>query len=85
MSLCSRCFGLYLFLIIGFFLSLTLKINTYLTKNLLLVLTIILIMPLVLDSVTQLFRLRESNNILRFVTGSSAGLICGIALHYLLF
>lgn len=83
MSLCSRCFGLYLFLIIGFLISIIFNIS--LTKSQTLLLTLIFVSPLIFDSVTQFFRLRESNNPLRFITGSLAGLVCGVALHYLIF
>lgn len=36
------------------------------------------------DSVTQFIELRESNNILRFITGAIAGFICGFDIYFLL-
>lgn len=82
MILCTRCFGLYLFIFLGFVLSLIININ--LNKEPLLIISILLALPLFFDSLTQLVRLRESNNWLRFVTGSLAGIICGVDLYYLI-
>lgn len=42
----------------------------------------IMCLPLTLDGATQLPKLRESNNSLRFITGILAGLFCGIGIHY---
>ena len=59
---CSRCIGLILGAIVGvlfktFFFRLPLYIS------------LILATPLIIDSLTQLFDLRKSNNILRLTTG----------------
>jgi uncharacterized membrane protein len=84
MPLCARCLGLYLFIIAGFVVSLIFKIGINLGKNNLLIISIILVSPLMIDSLTQALKLRESNNLLRFLTGALAGSICGIDLHYLI-
>ena len=84
MPLCSRCFGLYLFIILGFIISFIFRIGNNLNKNQLLKISILLVFPLFIDSGTQLLRLRKSNNFLRFITGSLAGVICGIDLYYLI-
>ena len=41
---------------------------------------IILLIPLIVDGVTQMFEIRESNNLLRFCTGLSFG--CGVVLFF---
>ena len=82
LPLCSRCFGLYLFLLVGFFVPFLFKLT--LSYKQLLITTIIFSLPLFLDVITQLIKVRESNNFIRFSTGSLAGIICGIDLHYLI-
>jgi len=81
--LCARCFGLYLFMVLGFVISLIFNISIRLNKGRLLIIIILMCLPLFIDSITQLLKLRESNNSLRFITGSLAGFICGIGLHYI--
>ena len=71
-------------MILVFIISIIFRIGNNLNKNQLLGISISLVAPLFIDSVTQLLRLRESNNILRFITGSLAGIICGIDLYYLI-
>ncbi len=82
MPLCSRCFGLYLFLLFGFFIPLLFKPK--LSYSQLLIITIVFSLPLFFDVITQLAKIRESNNLLRFATGSLAGIICGIDIYYLI-
>jgi len=84
MLLCSRCFGLYLFIFIGFVFSHFIQDTIYQSRSNLFVISLILVTPLFIDSLTQMFRWRESNNSLRFLTGSIAGFICGIDLFYLI-
>ena len=85
LPLCSRCIGLYLSLILGFLLSYLIGLNIYLNKQILIKLSILLILPLVIDGFTQFLHLRESNNWLRFITGVLAGFVCGVDLAYLIF
>lgn len=84
MNICSRCFGLYLFSFVGLVLGFSVS-PVYLTKIFLLKLTLIFTLPFFIDGFTQFIGLRESNNLLRFVTGSLAGFICGVDLYYLIF
>jgi len=85
MSLCSRCFGLYLFIILGAILSLIFGLSKNLNPQILFLLTLFLNIPLFFDSITQFFNLRESNNYLRFITGAVSGLILGIDIIYIFF
>ncbi len=38
--------------------------------------SLVLILPLIIDGLTQLFELRESNNIFRLLTGALFGIGC---------
>ncbi len=75
MGLCSRCFGIYsgLFLI-GVILS---------NKNIIKInwkIAVVLIVPMLTDSITQALGIRLSNNLLRFISGSLAGIGVGIVI-----
>jgi uncharacterized membrane protein len=70
--LCARCTGLWL----GFGMGLLLRI---LTLHMSLVFAMTLMLPLIIDGFTQHFGLRESNNLLRLLTG----ILFGIATHML--
>lgn len=59
---CSRCLGV----LIGFFIGLCYSIFFH---SFPLVLGIIFMIPLVIDGFSQLFGYRESNNIIRLITG----------------
>lgn len=60
--LCARCLGIVLGYFIGFILyNSNIKVP--------LVFSLIMIFPLIIDGLSQLFELRESNNKLRFGTG----------------
>lgn len=83
MSLCSRCFGIYLGMFIGVLISILLNLEMLFNKNLMLFLAISLIFPIAIDGTTQMLKLRESNNPLRFFTGLLAGIFSGIGIHYL--
>jgi uncharacterized membrane protein len=63
--LCARCFGI----ILGF--GLALIINQWRSFDLFI--AFFLIIPLLLDGFTQAFGLRESNNLLRLITGVLMG------------
>jgi len=69
--LCARCQGLFFGYIIGFILRL-------IGLQLSLIISLIFVFPLLMDGFTQLFGYRESNNVIRFITGflASIGLIC---------
>ena len=84
MILCSRCFGLYLFMTIGFLFSLITGLFMFLSIKSLLILTIILTFPFFIDPTTQLLGWRKSTNTLRFITGSLAGIILGIDIYYII-
>ena len=84
MILCSRCFGLYLFIAIGFLFPLIVEFINILDTKPLLILTIILTLPFFIDSATQFLGWRKSNNSLRFITGSLAGIILGIDIYYII-
>ncbi|WP_458455685.1 DUF2085 domain-containing protein [Methanobrevibacter sp.] len=67
---CSRCTGIY----IGFFISILFKyLKLFSLPNNFLI-CFILTFPLLLDGFTQFFKLRESNNRLRLITGLMFGL-----------
>ena len=65
---CARCTGMYLgivcYIIFLWFFNLTNPIR---------VIGILMIFPIVIDGFTQFFNLRESNNLLRFITGLLGG------------
>jgi len=42
------------------------------------------IIPMAIDGLTQLFKLRESNNLIRFVTGSLSGISIAFIILYLI-
>jgi len=68
---CSRCTGFYLGILISFtIIFISLK---YFHEIDLFVLGSILLIPMFLDGTTQLFEIRESNNVLRFITGFIGG------------
>ena len=82
--LCARCLGFYSSLVLGFIFSYLFRIANLFEKREILVFIIIFVIPLTIDGITQLFKLRESNNYLRLATGIMAGFVCGIGIHYLL-
>lgn len=80
MGLCSRCFGIFLGLfLIGIYLG-TKGIRKNYWK-----ISIILILPILIDGITQLKGIRQSNNLLRFITGFSCGVGSGLILFPLYF
>jgi uncharacterized membrane protein len=83
MQLCARCFGFYLGLIIGLCLPFIFIDIFEIRITTLLAILLLGVAPMALDGITQLFRLRSSNNNLRFVTGIIAGLVLGILFSWL--
>lgn len=82
--ICSRCTGIYLGIIVGFFFTIFIdlfKINTFYP---IVILTIMLI-PTAIDGFGQLFGFWKSNNIRRFFTGWLTGLGGGMAIRFILF
>ena len=73
MPVCTRCFAIYFAFFIGclVFQIGGFKRNKIISRWWFLV----FILPMAIDGTTQLFRLRESNNYLRFLTGFLAGVI----------
>ena len=72
MGLCARCFSVYsamfilCILYVFFDMSVSLKYRSIIALS--------LVVPLLLDGITQYFSLRESNNLLRLLTGFLAGI-----------
>ena len=72
---CSRCTGIY----IGAFSYYTFVYFVYVQYNIIMILAaVLMILPTFSDGLTQFFGFRESNNILRFLTGLIAGIGLGI-------
>ena len=69
--LCARCTGFYLGILVS--LPIIFVFLKYLSEIDLFVLGIILLISMFIDGTTQFFKIRESNNILRFITGLVGG------------
>lgn len=80
--LCSRCLGFYTGLIVGIFLYYYI-FSSFSIWNIT-VLLLITTFPFTLDGITQYFYKRESNNILRLLTGLLCGFGIGISLAWVL-
>lgn len=73
MGLCSRCFGIFLgIFFLGIFLGIKRENKIYWKSS------FVLMIPIIIDGVTQLKGLRQSNNSLRFITGLLGGIGAGI-------
>ena len=72
---CSRCTGFYISLFTYFIYTYYYFVDYNL---ILLVFASILLIPTLIDGLTQLLEYRESNNKLRFITGIAGGLGLGI-------
>jgi len=72
---CSRCTGIYIGAFSYFIIAYLTPIKY--TATLIITATLITI-PTILDGFTQLLGLRESNNLIRFLTGLPAGIGLGI-------
>jgi uncharacterized membrane protein len=80
MGLCSRCFGIFLGLfLIGVYYGIKGKIKIYWK------ISIIFVIPLLIDGITQIIGLRQSNNLLRLATGFLFGLGIGSIMYPLYF
>jgi len=77
MPFCSRCTAIWLGFAIGLGIIIFYKIE--LDKRFL-ILIIIGLVPIGIDGFGQLFKLWESNNVTRLITGLLIGIICGIAI-----
>lgn len=78
LPICSRCIGFYSFIVLGVIVPFLFSPLRALSYSLLFLVSIFAIGPMALDGITQLLGWRESNNLLRFLTGSLAGAIIGI-------
>lgn len=74
---CSRCTGFYLSLILYFIYAYYFFVDY---TQFLLICAVLLLVPAGYDGITQLLGLRESNNILRFITGLVGGIGLAIIL-----
>jgi len=82
---CARCTGIYIsgltYFFIAFFIPIIYSIE-------LIIFGIALIIPMIIDGVTQLLNLRESTNNIRFITGLFAGaglVILGKTISFIIF
>lgn len=67
---CARCTGFYAALLVIIILDLFYEVHY---SGIFLLISVILLIPVTVDGFTQLFKLRTSNNLLRFVTGFIGG------------
>ena len=67
---CARCTGLYIGLVWGIIIFYLYNFNFNVNWT---IIGLILIIPTIIDGVTQLFKFRESTNYLRLVTGLFGG------------
>ena len=72
---CARCTGFYISLIVYFAYTYYFFVDY---APILIIFAILLLMPVAVDGLTQLFEYRESNNILRLATGLMGGIGLGI-------
>jgi uncharacterized membrane protein len=77
MPFCARCTAIWLGLAVGLggMVFFTIELNERFF-----IILILSLLPIGVDGVGQLFRLWESTNILRILTGLPAGILCGIAI-----
>ena len=83
LPLCARCLGLYLSFLVGLIVGILEKswLMTFRTSQVV-VFLVVSVLPLLVDGFTQLYKLRESNNFLRLMTGLIAGFAVGISVIY---
>lgn len=72
---CARCTGFYISLIIYFIYTYYFFVDY---NSFLLIFAILLLLPMTIDGLTQLFEYRKSNNSLRLFTGLIGGIGFGI-------
>lgn len=75
MPICARCTGIYIGLMIGFAAFLVLP---WIEERIMRTVAFVALMPLAIDGLTQLVRLRTSTNPLRMATGLIAGFAFGL-------
>jgi uncharacterized membrane protein len=88
MKLCARCTGLYSGLLIGILIGILIQImykGFDFTFEQLIIIVIIGVGPFAIDGLTQLFKWRESNNLIRLVTGLICGIILGIIIDWIIY
>ncbi len=77
LPVCARCTGIYIgmfvFFLLQFFIEFSYELDLFFVS-------ILLMLPTIIDGTTQLLKLRESNNVIRLITG----FICGIGYLMLL-
>ena len=76
MAYCARCTGIFLGMAFGAFIGSLFKLRIGFS------LYIIVILPLVLDGLLQLFTSYESSNLIRIVTGTLAGTFTSFVFYY---
>lgn len=77
MPFCSRCTGIFLGLSIGLMIAIFKKLRL---DGKFIIFLIAAFVPIGIDGIGQLFGFWESNNLIRVITGLSAGIVCGIAI-----
>jgi uncharacterized membrane protein len=77
MPFCSRCTGIFLGLSMGLMIAIFKKFRL---DGKFIILLIAAFVPISIDGIGQLFGFWESNNLIRVITGLSAGIVCGIAI-----
>jgi len=80
MALCARCFAIYLSMLVVGVLTIVIKKNLFNWK-----LSILLMIPCIIDGSTQYLGQRLSNNGLRLATGTLAGIGIGLIFFPLYF
>ena len=68
---CARCTGFYISIFAYVILAMLVAIHYNIFTT---ILAIFLIIPFIIDGVTQFLEIRESNNILRLITGLMGGI-----------
>src|SRR3989344_4602285 len=76
---CSRCLGIY----VGFLASVVFLVVAFglFTHALNFIFVLLLLVPMGIDGISQLFKIRESNNPLRFFTGYLAGFAVALVFY----
>ncbi len=82
MPICSRCFGFYVGMVIGFFMGLLLVPDV--TPTTLFFLTALAVIPMIIHGVRQEIFEHESCNAIRFSTGVLAGAMIGLDIWWIL-
>jgi uncharacterized membrane protein len=77
MPFCSRCTAIWFGIVIGIGIMIFYSIEL---NNKFLIAVFLGILPLGIDGVGQLIGLWESTNIIRLLTGSITGIVCGLAI-----